>query len=281
MSNDQQGPDAPNEPQPPLPGSLPGYGEPVGYAQPAGYAEPVGYAQPGQYSPPPPTATDGLSIAALVTGILGLGVVPIVLGIFGLKRTKANGTSGRGFAIAGIVLGGIGIVVWVVAIAIGLLAFLGLNAAETDSTAGDSVVAPTSESTSATEDTSGSVTPLLDLAPLDVAGFTTEGFVPEFELVKQGALESYTASYTDGTSTVDAVLNDWPTEELGQAWAATQDAKFTPDQLTDSGEAGDGVVYRVYEVGDVTTVVATNYTAALTLTGPYDAVVALYQEFPL
>jgi len=58
----------------------------------------------------------GLSIAALVTGILGLSIVPIILGAVDLSRIK-NGVAsskGKGFDIAGIVLGGLGIVVWII-----------------------------------------------------------------------------------------------------------------------------------------------------------------------
>jgi len=50
----------------------------------------------------------------------------------------------------------------------------------------------------------------------------------------------------------------------------------------DSGELADGVAqYRLYEVDGVTTVVAINLLAALTMTGPYDAVVDVFEDFPL
>lgn len=85
----------------------PGAGYPAG-----GYAQ-APYAS-GQYQPPASSRTDGVSIAALITGILGTGVVAIVLGVLGLRRTKRNGTQGRGLAIAGLVLGGLGVLAWVV-----------------------------------------------------------------------------------------------------------------------------------------------------------------------
>jgi hypothetical protein len=299
VSDDQQGPNERNEPQPPAWGTEPGqpvqptpYGEPV---QPAPYGEPVQpapYGQPGQYNqplpygPPQPATTDGMSIAALVTGIIGLGAVPVVLGILGLKRTKERGTSGRGLAIAGIVLGAVELAIGAVLVAIGLIAFLGLATMDSNSSSGsgDPTTVQSEAATPTTEDSLGadtSGTALRDIAPLEVAGFTTAGLVPDDVLVQAGALESYTASYTDGTSVVAAVLTDWTTEAEAQGWAATQNAAFTPDQLTDSGDDGNGITYQLYEVGDVTTVVATNYTAAFTLSGPYDAVVAIYQEYPL
>ncbi|WP_147796629.1 DUF4190 domain-containing protein [Cellulomonas sp. Y8] len=97
----------------------PGGGYPAsggGYPAPGGGYPGGGYPQapysPNQYQQAP--RTDGVSIAALVTGILGTGVVAIVLGILGLRRTKRDGTQGRGLAIAGLVLGGLGVLSWVV-----------------------------------------------------------------------------------------------------------------------------------------------------------------------
>lgn len=91
------------------------------------YGSPYGSAPygAGPYGAPP--RTDGVSIAALVTGILFLGIVPIVLGIIGLGRTKKPGVNGRGFAIAGIVLGAVSILFWV---GMTILFMLGLNELE-------------------------------------------------------------------------------------------------------------------------------------------------------
>jgi len=60
----------------------------------------------------------GLSIAALVTGILGLSIVPIILGAVDLSRIKNRAASekGKGFDIAGIVLGGLGVVAWLIVV---------------------------------------------------------------------------------------------------------------------------------------------------------------------
>ncbi|MCG7284382.1 DUF4190 domain-containing protein [Cellulomonas sp. ACRRI] len=91
-------------------GGYPGGGYPGGGYPGGGY--PQAPYSPNQYQAAP--RTDGVSIAALVTGILGTGVVALVLGIIGLRRTKKNGTQGRGFAIAGVVLGGLGVLSWIV-----------------------------------------------------------------------------------------------------------------------------------------------------------------------
>ncbi|MFW7414406.1 hypothetical protein [Demequina sp. SO4-18] len=93
--------------------------------------EGTGYAPPGQQPPatapgfsagappapygstppapfpqsPTPTSTDGVSIAALVTGILGLGPVAVALGAVGLRRTGSGQRNGTWMAVVGLVLG--------------------------------------------------------------------------------------------------------------------------------------------------------------------------------
>ncbi|HEY4696082.1 MAG TPA: DUF4190 domain-containing protein [Candidatus Hydromicrobium sp.] len=65
----------------------------------------------------------GLSIAALVTGILGLSIIPIILGAVDLSRIK-NGVaspSGKGFDIAGLVLGGLALIGWIIAVIIAVI----------------------------------------------------------------------------------------------------------------------------------------------------------------
>ncbi|MFB9953655.1 DUF4190 domain-containing protein [Cellulomonas denverensis] len=57
-----------------------------------------------------------MSIGALVTGVLGGGVIALVLGILGLRRTANGARRGRGLAIAGTVLGGVGILVWLLVV---------------------------------------------------------------------------------------------------------------------------------------------------------------------
>jgi hypothetical protein len=58
----------------------------------------------------------GLSIAALVTGILGMSIVPIILGAIDLSRIKRGsaGKRGKGFDIAGIVLGALALIGWTI-----------------------------------------------------------------------------------------------------------------------------------------------------------------------
>ena len=89
----------------------PGYGYPQQdpYGQQPGYG---GYGPTGQ--------SNGLATAAMVVGIVSIvgvcffgwltGIVSIGLGIGGLNKSKITGT-GRGQAIAGIVCGGVGLLI--------------------------------------------------------------------------------------------------------------------------------------------------------------------------
>lgn len=69
-------------------------------------------------APPPMPRTSGKAITALVLGLLGLWIIPAILAlIFGYsgKREidRSNGwITGRGMAVAGIVLGWIGVSIW-------------------------------------------------------------------------------------------------------------------------------------------------------------------------
>lgn len=85
---------------------------------------PPGYSpQPGSPSPVLATKTNGMSIASLVTSIVGLlipcfgfvpGAIGLIFGIIGRKQIAASGgrQSGRGLALAGIIIGAIALVVW-------------------------------------------------------------------------------------------------------------------------------------------------------------------------
>jgi len=103
--------------------------QPTPTAPPAGqygYPPQWGYPPPGQYGSQPfyaPVAprTSGLAIAALVCGLvqffLGLfalnfvlAIPAIICGALGMRRTRERGEGGRGLAIAGLVLGILGIV---------------------------------------------------------------------------------------------------------------------------------------------------------------------------
>ena len=81
--------------------------------------------------PPPrtnPPRTNPLAVAALVCGIgqfftLGLGTIPaVILGHMSHRQIRRTGEQGRGMATAGLVLGWIGVALWVIFITIVLFA---------------------------------------------------------------------------------------------------------------------------------------------------------------
>lgn len=85
---------------PPVPSGLPSGG--AGWAPPP--ADP-GY--PGYPPPPPRQGTNGFAIAALVLGIIGGFVLSVIFGIIALSQIRRSGQSGRGLAIAGLVISGV------------------------------------------------------------------------------------------------------------------------------------------------------------------------------
>ena len=95
----------------------PAYGQP-GYGQQP-YGQPA-YGQPGY--PAAGQSTNGLAIASLVSSIVGifccgvLSIVGLVLGVIAKRQIRdSNGTqSGDGMATAGIIIGGIALVLWII-----------------------------------------------------------------------------------------------------------------------------------------------------------------------
>ena len=88
----------------------PPYGQPYGQ-QP--YPQQPYPPQPYGYGYPPPRRTNGLAIASMVLGIVWLywigSVLALVFGYIARKQIRERGESGDGMAIAGIVLGWVGV----------------------------------------------------------------------------------------------------------------------------------------------------------------------------
>lgn len=126
-------PDAPPPPPPPPaayapPPPAPAY-PPPGYGPP-GYPAP-GYATPGY---PVRAKANGLALTSMILGIIGITVglcliffpvmpiLAVVFGHIGLTQIRKTGAPGRGYAIAGLVTGYIGIalaVLWLIGTIIG------------------------------------------------------------------------------------------------------------------------------------------------------------------
>jgi hypothetical protein len=119
-------PSAPTSPPPsaPPPPQYGAYPPPQYGAYPGGYPPPPPQPYTG-YAPPPTGPKNGLGIASLVVAIIGLftvfggiilGIVAIILGFMGWSRAKRGEATNGGVAIAGIVLGILGVIVSIVAI---------------------------------------------------------------------------------------------------------------------------------------------------------------------
>lgn len=110
----------------PLPPAAPPYPYPNPYPYQAG-PYPGGYPPPppqpyAGYTPPPISPRNGLGVAALVIGILALvsalsvfggiilGIVAVILGFVGRGRVKRGEANNGGVALAGVVLGFLGII---------------------------------------------------------------------------------------------------------------------------------------------------------------------------
>lgn len=88
---------------------------------------------PAPGATPPPAGRSGLALASMVVGIVGLlacftvvpSVVALVLGVVALRQIarSAGARSGRGMAVAGVVLGALGVVVGAVLVAVAIREF--------------------------------------------------------------------------------------------------------------------------------------------------------------
>ena len=117
------------EPAPYGGGSLPAGG---GYQVPppppgGGWSAPYGqpYGQPyGGYPYAPPQRTNGMAIASMVLGILWLywigSILALVFGYVAKKQISERGEAGGGMATAGIVLGWVGVGLFLIVLVVGV-----------------------------------------------------------------------------------------------------------------------------------------------------------------
>lgn len=72
--------------------------------------------------------TDGMAIASFVCALLGLNVVAVILGHVALSRINREHVGGKGFAIAGLVIGYLTLVsILIVLIVVAGLTLWGVN----------------------------------------------------------------------------------------------------------------------------------------------------------
>lgn len=140
MSDNSPGSTPAAEGSAPTPPPTPGYAPPPAYASPAGaapsYPAPSGYAAPaypqGTSSPqgygyPSAPKTNTLAIVSLVSSLAALVILPfigslvgVITGHMSLSQIKRTGENGRGLALAGTIVGWVGLGF----IVLGLLLFL-------------------------------------------------------------------------------------------------------------------------------------------------------------
>ena len=87
---------------------------PVAYQVPPQMQQPMYSGQGQMPMPVAPTSTNGMAVAALVTSIVcfPINFIGFIFGLVALGQIKSNPTQGgKGLAIAGVVIGGIGMVV--------------------------------------------------------------------------------------------------------------------------------------------------------------------------
>jgi uncharacterized membrane protein len=102
---------------PPNPNQGPPGNYPQGNYPPGGFPPPIQPYASGMYLPPMQPRTSGAAITSLVLGLLfcvpfvtGLGAV--LAGLIGLSTTRKPNVSGKGLAIAGLILGLLSVVGW-------------------------------------------------------------------------------------------------------------------------------------------------------------------------
>ena len=66
-------------------------------------------------SAPTSSKTNAMAIVSLVTSILGISLVGVITGHIGMSQIKKTGEQGNGLAVAGLIIGYIGTVAWVIA----------------------------------------------------------------------------------------------------------------------------------------------------------------------
>lgn len=119
---DQYGAGTPATPPPPPPGygtpAQPGYGAP---GQGAAYGGP-GSTTPQAYATGPAAKTNVLAIVSLIASIAGIvifwfigSVVGIICGHISLNQIKKTGEEGRGLAVAGLIVGYVGVALSLIA----------------------------------------------------------------------------------------------------------------------------------------------------------------------
>ena len=91
------------------------------------------YNNAAQYAPAAKQESNGMAIGGFVCSLVGLllccggivSIIGLILSIIGLSKSKQMNGSGKGLAIAGIIIGAIGVVVFILTIILYAIGALG------------------------------------------------------------------------------------------------------------------------------------------------------------
>ncbi len=118
----------PQAPQPPSYGAAPAYGSAPApsYGTAPAYGPGAGYA-PAPYGAYAPVKTNTLAVISMIASIVGfIWILPfigslggVIMGHISLKQIATSGEKGRGMALAGLIVGYVGLALFV----IGVIAF--------------------------------------------------------------------------------------------------------------------------------------------------------------
>lgn len=107
---------------PPAYGAAPSYGTPPAYGSAAPYgASAPAFGSPAAYGAPyyggyAPAKTNTLAVVSLISSLVGIFLIPflgsivgVITGHMALSRLKTSGEQGRGLALAGTIIGWVGV----------------------------------------------------------------------------------------------------------------------------------------------------------------------------
>jgi len=203
------------------PGGQPQYGPGYGQPQyPGTWPQPYGYGYPGGGG----GGNNGLAIASLATGIGGFCIgfaspVALGLGIAALVQIKKRQDNGKGMAIAGVVLGGLGTIGWLLYVV--LIVVLGLSSGDDDYYG-----APEPSSSYST-----SATYIDDLA----VGECFDDSDEEDEVVRQPCAEPHDGEIIAGVTLPDGPYpGDKEVDKAGEQTCATEFGEYVGSTVKDT-----------------------------------------------
>lgn len=215
-----------------------------------------GSGQPGGYGGPPQRPTSVVAVVGLVLAVL-VSPVGLVVSCFGLRDTGGGRKGGRGIAVAGVIVGAVGTVLWLAAVVFAV--YLVRTAASTyDDVASQIEQLPTelpsglpSDLQSALpSDLPSDLQSALDAAPVDATGdATVTDCSDDGAGGATGAVSITNSSDAVGTYVVNVYAYDASGEKIGELGGVSDDVEPGDTGTADlSGYVNDGATIATCEV---------------------------------